>query len=174
MVSKMIGAASLAVVFAVALGTAAGARSTYNITVNLDETTRGDLDMVSTSVQTASVGSEVQRSLRRLANGAAGELALLASQRVDAAGNLRLDDGSTVALMEGDEVSVSAVGDLPVEYTSADGSRKSAAQKRVVLIREPCTSGHCSMKPSAILIANGNGGCRQILLFAHPPAVLAC
>jgi hypothetical protein len=174
MVSKIIGGGSLAVLFAVALGTAVGARSTYNITVNLDETTRGDMDMVSSSVQTAAIGSEVQRSLRRLANGAAGELALLASQRVDATGNLRLDDGALVTLMDGDEVSVSAMGDTLIEYTAADGSRKSAAQKRVVLIREPCTSGHCSMKPSAILIASGNGGCRQILLFAHPPAVLAC
>ena len=160
MLSKTVGAASLAAAMAATLVVGVGAKSTYSITVNLDETTRGDLDMVSTSVQNAAVGSEVQRSLRRLANGAAGELALLASQRVDSLGNLRLDDGSTVALMDGDEVMVSAAGD--------------PAQKKVVLIREPCTTEHCAMKPSAILIGPNGGGCRAILLFAHPPAIQTC
>jgi hypothetical protein len=160
MLSKTVGAACLALAMAVSLGVDVGAKTTYSITVNLDETTRGDMDMVSTSVQNAVVGSEVPRSLRRLANGAAGELALLASQRVDSLGNLRLDDGSTVALVEGDEVMVSAAGD--------------GSQKRVLLIREPCTTGHCSMKPSAVLIALNSGGCRLILLFAHPPAIQTC
>lgn len=174
MLSKTVGAASLAVAMAVTMVVGVDAKSTYGITVNLDETTRGDLDMVSTSVQNAVVGSEVQRSLRRLANGAAGELALLASQRIDSLGNLRLDDGSTVALMDGDEVMVSPTGEPQVEYSNPDGSRIWAAQKRVLLVREPCSTGHCSMKPSAVLIALNGGGCRLILLFAHPPAVQTC
>jgi|SRR5688572_6460834 len=173
MFSRTIGFI-LAVAAAVVLSTTVGARSTYHITVNLDETTRGDMDMVKTSVQNAQVGSEVQRSLRRLANGAAGELALLASQRVDAAGNLRLDDGTMVPLVEGDEVLASAAGDTQVEYVAADGKRMTASQTRVVLIREPCTGDRCSMKPSAVLVATGSGGCRLILLFAHPPIIASC
>ena len=173
MFSRTIGF-TIALVIAVALSTGVGARSTYHITVTLDDTTRGDMDMVRTSVQNAQVGSEVQRSLRRLANGAAGELALLASQRVDAAGNLRLDDGTAVPLVDGDEVIASAAGDPQVEYIGADGKRTAGSPTRVVLIREPCSGDRCSMKPSAVLVATGNGGCRLVLLFAHPPIISSC
>lgn len=173
MLSRTIGF-TFALVSAAVLSSNVGAKSTYHITVNLDETTRGDMDMVRTSVQNAQVGSEVPRSLRRLANGAAGELALLASQRVDAVGNLRLDDGTTVPLVEGDEVVASAAGETQVEYVAADGKRTTGSQTRVVLIREPCAGDRCSMKPSAVLVATGNGGCRLVLLFAHPPIISSC
>jgi hypothetical protein len=174
MFSRLGKAAAVASVAAMVMSVAVGAASTYNITVTLDETTRGDMDMVKTSVRSADLGTEVPRSVRRLASGAAGELALLASQRIDTLGNLRLDDGAIVPLSDGDRVLVSAAGDTQVDYLALDGSATRAAQSRVLLIREPCSSDKCSMKPSAVLIATGNGGCRLVLLFAHPPVISTC
>jgi hypothetical protein len=141
--------------------------SSYAITVQLDETTQGDLDVIGTSLESLPRGAEVQRSLRRLATSAAGELALLADQRVDMTGNLTLDDGSPVPLLDQDEIAVSAAGEPIVNYVNADGASVHAPRKRVIIVREG------SMKPVALVIVT-NAGCRRVLLFSHPPVVGAC
>lgn len=151
--------------------TTVGATSSYSITVSLDETTRGDLDVVGTSLETAAMGSEVPRSVRRLATSAAGELALLASQRISA-GSLKLDDGTLVSLVPEDEVSVSVAGETMAQYVTAQGEVRTVPKKSVIIIPD-CDGTHCSMKPKYIFVVAG-GQCRRALFFEHPPTVLAC
>lgn len=173
MLQRFVIPTTIAVALAVALATVVEAGSSYSITVKLDETTQGDLDLVAATLESTAPGSEVQRSLRRLTTSAAGELALLAGQRHDASGNLTLDNGSIVSLGPEDEIVVSAAGEPEVEYVNASGATVRAARRRVIVIPQPCAGPACSMKPYAILITT-NSGCRRVLLFSHPPVVGAC
>jgi hypothetical protein len=173
MLQKIVMRISIALTLSVALATALGAGATHSITVKLDETTQGDLDLVAATLESTAPGAEVQRSLRRLTTSAAGELALLAGQRVDASGNLTLDSGALAALAPDDEVVASAAGEPQVEYVDGNGATIRAPRRRVILIPQPCAGTSCSMKPYAILITT-NSGCRRVLLFAHPPVVGVC
>ena len=80
----------------------ADAQTTYEITVVMDALTSADDELFSAASMAAPAG-EVAHNLRKLAAGLTMELRLLVQQRID--GNvLTLDDGSTVALQEGDTV----------------------------------------------------------------------
>ena len=173
MLQRIVIGAAATLALTVAVGVAVGARSSYSITVKLDETTQGDLDVVAASLENSAVGAEVQRSLRRLTTSAAGELALLAGQRVDSSGNLTLDTGAIASLAPDDQIIVSVAGEPDVEYVSASGATVRAPRKRVVLIPQPCSGTSCPMKPYAILMTT-NSGCRRVLLFSHPPLVGSC
>lgn len=172
MFRKMIVGSVAALGMGLGLVMTVGAQSSYSITVSLDETTRGDLDVVGTSMGNSGHGSEMPRSVRRLATSAAGELSLVASQRI-AGGNLTLDDGTVVPLMADDEVTVSVVGDSRGEYVTAQGTKQTAPAKSVVIVPAACGAEHCSMKPAAIIVIAG-GQCRRAVLFAHPPVVMGC
>lgn len=171
MLNRIMTGAFVAAGLCFLLVTGVRGQSSYRVSVSLDETTRGDMDVVGTSLEKAAAGSEVPRSVRRLATSAAGELALLADQRVSA-GNLTLDDGTIVALMPDDEVSVSVAGEAQAQYITAQGELRTAPKKTVVIVRA-CEGNHCSMKPAAIIVVGG-GQCRRALFFSHPPTVLAC
>jgi hypothetical protein len=173
MLSRIFAGSLVALMASTALVITVHGASSYAITVQLDETTRGDLDVIGSSLESIGPGVEVQRSLRRLATSAAGELALSSDERVDASGTLTLDDGSMAPLLDQDEISVSAVGEPIVDYVNAQGGTVRAPRKRVIIIREPCTTGSCSMKPLALVIVT-NAGCRRVLLFSHPPVVGVC
>lgn len=172
MLRKMIVGGVTALGIGLGLVMTVGAQSSYSITVSLDETTRGDLDVVGTSLGNSAHGTEMPRSVRRLANSAAGELALLASQRI-AGGNLTLDDGTIVPLLPDDEVSVSVAGEPRVEYVTALGTKLTAPKKSVVIIPAACGTDHCSMKPLLIVVIAG-GQCRRAVFFEHPPVVTGC
>ena len=169
---RILAGVTVAAAASLVLAVTVSGNSSYSITVQLDETTQGDIDVVGASVESTAPGAEVQRSLRRLATSAAGELSILADQRIDSNGVLTLDSGLTVALAADDEVTVSAVGEPEVEYVNASGARIRAPRKRVVIIPQ-CQTGSCPMKPYAILITT-NSGCRRLLLFSHPPVIGSC
>jgi hypothetical protein len=82
----------------------------YEITVEVDETTAGDLDMLETFMVSADSGTQVPRSLRRITMGAVGELTLAVKARIDANGNLTLDDGTVAPLFDGDTIELMRVG----------------------------------------------------------------
>jgi hypothetical protein len=173
MLNRIIGGIVVAscTSFALVVGVDAQA-SAYRITVALDETTRGDFDVVGTSLEGSPTGSEVSRAVRRLASSTAAELAMLANQRVSA-GSLKLDDGSLVTLGPEDEIFVSVAGEPEVEYVAADGSLNKASRKSVVIVQGTCNAGHCSMKPTTVIVIAG-GQCRRAVLFSHPPTLLSC
>ena len=76
----------------------------YTISVTLDDSTSSDLDLVVSTMNNAAKGSSASQSLRKLANGVAGEVHLLVEQRIDSNNVLTMDDGSTVALQPTDTV----------------------------------------------------------------------
>jgi hypothetical protein len=78
----------------------------YEITVEVDETTAGDLEMVEDFLFTSNEEGVPSQSLRRLVMAGVGELAAAADQRFDASGNLLLDDGSTAQFLEEDLLKV--------------------------------------------------------------------
>ncbi len=78
----------------------------YNITVEVDEITAGDIAMVEDFLNSAAEGATVSRSLRRVVMAAVGEIDLALNARVDSYGSLTLDDGGVVALADGDSVTV--------------------------------------------------------------------
>jgi len=85
-------------------GTALAAE--YEITVDMDETTGGDMEMVETFLESANNESVPSRSLRRVLSGGAGELAAAADARFDESGSLLLDDGSLVPFLDEDVLKV--------------------------------------------------------------------
>jgi hypothetical protein len=173
MFKRMLMGITIATCIAVGVSVGLSAQSTsYKITVALDETTRGDFDVVGTSLESAALGSEVSRAVRRLGSSAAGELALLANQRISG-GNVLLDDGSSVVLGPEDELHVSVAGEPQVEYVAPGGARKMVPRKTVVIVPGSCDNGRCSMKPTFILVYAG-GQCRKAVLFSHPPTVVTC
>jgi hypothetical protein len=78
----------------------------YEITVDMDETTSGDFEMVETFLDAANDDSVPSKSLRRVLMGGTGELASAADARFDASGNLMLDDGSLVQFLDEDVLKV--------------------------------------------------------------------
>ena len=78
----------------------------YEITVDIDETTGSDMDMVESFLETANDDSVASRSLRRILMGGSGELAAAADARFDDSGSLLLDDGSLVPFVDEDLLKV--------------------------------------------------------------------
>ena len=78
----------------------------YIITVSVDETTEGDIGMIETFLGSATEGSKVSKSLRRVTMAAVGELTLLLRTRLDDFGCLILDDGTIICLTQGDTITV--------------------------------------------------------------------
>ena len=78
----------------------------YEITVDVDETTSGDFEMVEAFLETANESSVPSKSLRRVLMGGTGELASAADARFDASGNLTLDDGTLVQFLDEDVLKV--------------------------------------------------------------------
>jgi hypothetical protein len=79
---------------------------TYYISVEVDETTDGDFSIVESALAGASEGAEISKSLRRVIMGVLGEVSVAVDSRIDENSILTLDDGSTVALLDGDAVQV--------------------------------------------------------------------
>lgn len=97
----------LAVALVTLLGLSAQASAAeYAITVDMDDTTAGDIDMVETFLYSAGDDSVPSRSLRRITMAGVGELANAANTRFDAYGYLILDDGSAVQFFDEDILKV--------------------------------------------------------------------
>ena len=98
------GQVGIAVFLILGLCAVAEAQTTHSITVDVDETTAGDLSLIADFMSYAAPGSEVSKSLRRIVMAAVGEITLATNARIDGVGVLTLDDGSIVALGEGDTI----------------------------------------------------------------------
>ena len=75
----------------------------YTISISTDEATRGDLDLVAGSIESAADGDRASRSLRGIAATAVGEVNNGLRARITD-GVLTMDDGSTVLLLDGDTI----------------------------------------------------------------------
>lgn len=84
----------------------------YSIAVPVDETTAADLAVIENFLTNAEDGAPISTTLRRIAMAAVGELSILADNRIDDTGNLTLDDGSIVNLIDEDIVSVKSSSSL--------------------------------------------------------------
>ena len=123
------GILTLSVVFGLSIQAQA---SDFKITVDSDDSTNGDLEIIEGAADTAVEGDAVSKSLRRVAMAAVGELTLLLQNRIDDLGNLTLDDGSVVALLDGDTISLSERrrGNTVVTITCRKSGTSSAGSRR--------------------------------------------
>lgn len=76
----------------------------YEISVEIDAATAGDLELVESSLDGLADDTEAVRSVRRLMNNIGSDLIDMSSDRLDDEGNLTMDDGSVVYIVEGDEI----------------------------------------------------------------------
>ena len=136
--------------------TLAQTQNQYTISVSPDETTRGELEMVGHSLVTANDG-EAPRSLRKLAAGAGGELAILAHKRIDSNEVLTLDDGTPVGLIAGDAITITQRCDNSQYECDRPGAQ-------IEWDRE----GH---GPILIVVRTGNGCIRGIDFGTQPPLI---
>ena len=135
-----------------AIGFAAQARAEeIKITVEVDETTAGDLELIQTAVTALADGAEVSKSLRRTTMAVVGEFQLLLGKRIDDSGYLTLDDGSKVGLREGDTISVSG----------GPGLREGPGATVVLIFQctDWSTNWNCSRRRPVHLVVRGPDGC---------------
>src|SRR6185503_16700106 len=105
---QMIGwlrAVCCACVAVLATAGAAGAQSVYEISVDLDESTKADGELLTAAAVSAPAG-DASQSIRKLAAGFVGEVQILLNRRVDRYGMLTLDDMTVVALTDEDAIAV--------------------------------------------------------------------
>ena len=131
------------------IGFAAQARAEeIKVTVEVDETTGGDLELIETALAALEPGAEVSKSLRRTTMAVVGELQLLLGKRIDDSGYLTRDDGSIVGLLEGDTLSVSV---------------RSGEQGASVVVTFQCTdwstNWNCSRRRPVHVEVRGPDGC---------------
>ena len=91
-----------------------GQSAEYELSIDLDDATLSDLDLIGTFLVAATEGQVPSRSMRGVIMSASGEVSIAVSSRIDASGNLLLDDGGAIPLMEEDVVVVTT--------TTANGS----------------------------------------------------
>lgn len=91
----------------------AQAQTTHQITVQMDAATTADDDVFTAASLTAPAG-EAAQSIRKLAAGLLLELQIAAQQRITQ-GVLTLDDGSLVAIQDGDSIRVLKTPACPPE-----------------------------------------------------------
>ena len=135
--------AMLAVVCAGLLMTPARAlaQNTFKISVDLDQSANGELGVIKAVLGTADVG-EASPALRGLAAKLTAEFQVGLSDRVSDSDMLKLDDGTELLLVEGDEIKI-----LPKNCKSF-----------------PCAGatiiwGKGHQRPMAIFITNAFGEC---------------
>lgn len=141
---------------------AAQAQSIYQISVELDESTTADGDLLTAAAVTAPAG-DASQSIRKLAAGFVGEVHILLNRRIDRDGMLTLDDMNVVALAEEDVIEVKKV-DCKVDCGGGGGG------VTVIVLRNKTGTG----RPASIRF-NLPNGCRQ-LLFADQgkPTFMPC
>jgi hypothetical protein len=81
------------------------AQGTYQVTVDLDQSANGELGVVKAVLGSADAG-EASPALRGIAAKLTAEFQVGLSDRIDDLDMLTLDDGSKVALLEGDEIRI--------------------------------------------------------------------
>lgn len=136
---------TLVMVFGLALQARA---DEIKITVEVDETTAGDLELIETAVKALEPGAEVSKSLRRTTMAVVGEFQLLLGKRIDGSGYLTRDDGSVVALREGDTLSV-----------SAQNGDQAATVQLTFQCTDWSTNWNCSRRRPVHLVVRGPDGC---------------
>jgi len=82
------------------------AQVNHDISVDVDDATTGDVQLIEDSLSGAADGAAVPRSLRGIIMGSLGEVLPAVNARIDENDMLTLDDGSTVALLDDDTISV--------------------------------------------------------------------
>ena len=112
--------------------------ATHVISVPVDQTTTGDLAIISDFFNFSPPGTPVSQSLRRIFMAAIGEMTLATMARItpDAAA-LRLDDGSVVPLLQGDTIQTQGrqpppLGPGPIFDCEATGNPKRKCQPAFV------------------------------------------
>jgi hypothetical protein len=105
MKNRNLRLAALVVLFA-CVALTAQAQTEYVITVDVDEATASDLELVASYTEGAQDGAAAPKSIRKIANSATGEVATLAESRIDDSGNITLDDGSVAMMIDGDSVKI--------------------------------------------------------------------
>ena len=84
---------------------------THTLSVPVDATTAGDLAIINDFFTFAPAGTAVSQSLRRIVMAAAGEMAIATDNQISTdTALLTLDDGSIVALQEGDIIQAQPKG----------------------------------------------------------------
>lgn len=137
-----------------AISSAAQAQTIYVISVEMDAATAADDDLLTAATMVAATG-DASQAIRKLAAGIMGEIHILVNSRIDhATSTLRLDDGTTVALVEGDVIEARKTKTPICELVKCPSTETGA-----VIIRKGGTTG----RPDAITIFMGNDCSRQIL-----------
>lgn len=78
--------------------------TTYEISVDVESGAIDDLDIVASYLDAADDGAQAGRGVRKTASALAGEVGLLANDRMDDYGVLTLDDGTQVQLADDDMI----------------------------------------------------------------------
>lgn len=142
-------------------GTAIAAE--YEITVDMDETTGGDMEMVETFLETGDDESVPSRSLRRVLMGGVGELSAVTDSRFDENGFLMLDDESLVEFFDEDVLKVRR---KLCKKRRADGQCGNATIE-FRCKKRPGGNGHRKCQPSYVQICPAAGGSIRVSV---PPA----
>lgn len=162
-------------------GAAMGAE--YEITVDMDETTSGDFQMVESFLESANDESVPSKSLRRILMGGVGELAATVDARFDASGNLTLDDGTLVQFLDEDLLKVrkklcekrrvsGSCGNATIIFRCKHkpvGSRRNCQPSSVRVCPEAGGSVHVSVPPGKL-----KGGVRVCAPGSTGKACLKC
>jgi len=142
------GSAAVCLAAAIAAGVSLGAQTTgtHGVVVTLDDTSVGDLRILEHAFGDGVDGEEVSPSLRKVAMGAIGEVAVALETRLDAFNVLTLDDGTQVPLLDEDEIEVKAIGK---EFQpGATISFQTVCSKRTL---------QCHRTPVSITVVRGDG-----------------
>jgi len=89
----------------------------YDVTVDVSDVVLADLTILESIFDNATDGAEINGSVRRLVNGVLGEFELLLDGKISADGLLTLDDGTIIALIDGDVLSARAKRKLGIVIT---------------------------------------------------------
>lgn len=121
------------------------AQTNYTISVDVDEATGSDIQLIEDSLGGATEGTQVPRTLRGIVMSALGEVLSQANARVDEFDMLTLDDGTRVPLLDEDTFIIEAK--LPLKKF---GPVFACKKKKVIV------SGRGGCQPECVRLPNGN------------------
>jgi hypothetical protein len=122
----------------------AQAQTNHTISVDVDEATGGDIQLIEDSLANAAEGSQVSRSLRGIIMSALGEVLPAVNARIDEFDILTLDDGSKVALFEEDSITVETK-----RLVKKFGPQFACGKKKIIV------SGRGGCQPECVILPTG-------------------
>lgn len=127
----------------------------YEITIEMDEVTSGDLEMTEAFLENANQDSIPSSSLRRLMMGGVGEVTATVDARFDDLGDLVLDDGTLAVFFDDD---VLRVRKKVCSKIRTDGQCGNAVITFACKI-DPKLNSHRKCRPHRVSVRPEAGGC---------------